>query len=137
MTNEFYYFGYGSNMDWARMKKRCPESVAIGVAKLPEHKVVERKFADIEPCKNSTVFGVLYKISEDDLTALDHYEGYPDGYDRKYIDVYYQDQKHKAIVYEMTESYREFNQDIPYSDEYKKLCYDAAAHWDLPINAYE
>jgi hypothetical protein len=32
-----YYFAYGSNMSPARLKKRAPSSLAIGIAQLAKH----------------------------------------------------------------------------------------------------
>ena len=48
MNNMFLYFAYGSNMNPARMAKRCPGAIALGGAVLLNHRLAERLYADID-----------------------------------------------------------------------------------------
>ena len=52
MNTMFLYFAYGSNMNPARMAKRCPGAIDLGGAVLRNHRVVERLYADIVMCGN-------------------------------------------------------------------------------------
>jgi hypothetical protein len=31
-----FYFAYGSNMDWAQMRGRCPSAKFVAIAELPQ-----------------------------------------------------------------------------------------------------
>ena len=85
-----YYFAYGSNLDVEQMKIRCPDSELVGESVLNGYKLAftaESKMwgggvADIVVNNGSEVWGVLYKISDNDLTNLDRYESVPDLYNR-------------------------------------------------------
>jgi hypothetical protein len=71
------YFAYGSNMDRDAMAARCPQSRAIGPARLPRHRflIIADGYASITRDPRRTVFGVLWDISLGDMKALDRYEG--------------------------------------------------------------
>jgi len=85
------YFAYGSNMNPDLMRKReisftmRKRAVLINY-RLEFNKVAtqnpEEGFANIVPDKNGITEGILYEISNSDLTKLDGYEGYPDHYKR-------------------------------------------------------
>lgn len=76
------YFAYGSNMDLEQMKRRCPDNFKLlGIAELEgwEFFINNRGKANIaidtvDP--NSTVYGLLYDVSENCLDSLDKEEGY-------------------------------------------------------------
>ncbi len=65
------------------MRLRCPDSRAIGKAKLMQHKFCFRYHADATACEGAVVEGVLWVISDNDLEQLDWIEGYPHYYERK------------------------------------------------------
>ena len=77
-------FAFGSNMDMGQMKSRCPSRFVLGRAYIDGYdiqfsslsKLWKGGTADIFEKKGSTVWGVLYNISLDDLTVLDQYEGH-------------------------------------------------------------
>lgn len=90
------YFAYGSNLDEAQMAARCQsaqrQSIAFlygyrfvfsGVSPLREHMGV----ASIRQAAGQTCAGLLWRISDADLTALDEREGYPVRYHRKIVTV--------------------------------------------------
>jgi gamma-glutamylcyclotransferase len=94
------YFAYGSNMDWERMKERCPTAKFVTTALLPEHKLAftrkatTGKFrghgvADVVKSSEDSVWGVVFQIDEIDLGRVHKYEGYnpnipdTDGYKRE------------------------------------------------------
>ena len=54
------YFAYGSNQNKRRAARRIPGAVDLGVAVLPNYRLTERLYADIDFCEGAEVFGVLY-----------------------------------------------------------------------------
>ena len=102
MNNMFLYFAYGSNMNPARMAKRCPGAIALGGAVLLNHRLAERLYADIDFVSGATVEGVLYLISEANLARLDSFEGYPKVYRRLWLEVEFDGGIYQAITYEMS-----------------------------------
>ena len=130
---KYLYFAYGSNLNVEQMKSRCPDSVGVSAGVLSGWKLVERTYADIEECPGECVNGALYEISENDLAALDHYEGY---YTRQEIMVSDNSGTYrKAWVYIMTEECGKRRDHGSYSDRYRKVCSDGAEYWGIP-NAF-
>lgn len=70
------YFAYGSNMDRAAMRQRCPASRPIGVAKLPRHRFLINAdgYATVARDPRRTVLGVVWDLALSDVPALDRYE---------------------------------------------------------------
>jgi gamma-glutamylcyclotransferase len=96
MTDEVYYFAYGSNMSLMRLKTRLPGAVPLGIATLTEHSLRFHKVGKDGSAKCDarhtgrgldTVSGVLYRISNDELVILDRIEGRGKGYDRRTLTV--------------------------------------------------
>ena len=79
-----HYFAYGSNLDDAQMRHRCPDHEVVGPAKLEGYRLLFQGNSDrwrgavatVSPAVDRVVWGVLFLLSEDDLRALDEYEGY-------------------------------------------------------------
>lgn len=77
------YFAFGSNLDAARMRRRCPDAVAIGTAELPRHRLAfvghSRSWrggvATVIRDREGTVRGRLYDVTLADLAKLDRLEG--------------------------------------------------------------
>ena len=77
------YFAYGSNMSLAQMRERCPEHERVGIALLPDHALCFPRSSPVRLCgvagieerSGSEVWGVVYRLNEKDLTALDRREG--------------------------------------------------------------
>ena len=129
------YFAYGSNLNVGQMKQRCPDSAGVSTAVLNGWKIAERTYADIEKCPGECVNGALYEISENDLAALDHYEGYPEYYTRKEVMVTDNFGRYrKALVYIMTEECKRRDHGS-YSERYRKICSDGAEFLGIP-NAF-
>ena len=71
------YFAYGSNMDVAAMAQRCPNSRALGLARLMRHRFYlmgRSGYASVRRDTRGTVHGVLFDLALCDLPALDRYE---------------------------------------------------------------
>ena len=90
-----YYFAYGSNMNFAQMRTRCPQSRFVRRATLRGYSFVYDGFsksrkgavANIIECEGGIVWGGVFEIDEDCLKKLDSCENYPNSYDRKHLDV--------------------------------------------------
>jgi len=103
------YGAYGSNMNLEQMSHRCPKSKVIGIGTLEDYKLTFRGgykgVANIEPCKERSVPIVLWEITEDCETALDLYEGYPNLYIKKEVEIKSRGKIKKAMVYIMVKEY--------------------------------
>lgn len=77
-----HYFAYGSNLDSAQMRKRCPEHEVVGPAKLEGYRLSFHWNSDrwggavatVSPSVDSVVWGVLFRLTDGDLKELDRYE---------------------------------------------------------------
>jgi len=102
------YFAYGSNMDLAQMSNRCERAATVSTAELPFHRFIinSRGVATIVPDQESTVRGLLWRITEEDERSLDHREGVVQGiYKKDFMDVIVPGGgKVKALVYVASDS---------------------------------
>lgn len=131
-----YYFAYGSNMNWPQMRRRCPSSRYVSIARLMNYqfgitrhsRLRDCGTANVCPVPGESVWGVLYDIGERDLVILDRFE---DGYRRETLPVFpaeKTDEPHDALVYVAAIEF-----DVPPPNaEYKRLMVDGARHWGLP-----
>lgn len=71
------YFAYGSNMDRAAMRARCPGSRMLGPARLARHRLVitPEGYASVMRDPRREVHGLLWDLDLADMPALDRYEG--------------------------------------------------------------
>jgi gamma-glutamylcyclotransferase (GGCT)/AIG2-like uncharacterized protein YtfP len=93
---QLLYFAYGSNMDAAQMRRRCPGAQLVGKASLRDHHLVfplpdetwGGGVASIAPRPNARVEGVLYRLTAEDFDALDDFEDVDRGdYARRLVSV--------------------------------------------------
>ena len=134
MNTMFLYFAYGSNMNPARMAKRCPGAIDLGGAVLRNHRVVERLYADIDFEEGADMQGVLYVITEEHLRRLDRFEGYPSVYRRIWVDVEFEDCIYQAVTYEMAWQTKVARDRIKYPEEYRLLCSNGARVHNIKNN---
>jgi phage replication-related protein YjqB (UPF0714/DUF867 family)/gamma-glutamylcyclotransferase (GGCT)/AIG2-like uncharacterized protein YtfP len=95
------YFAYGSNLCAQQMARRCPEASDPRPATLADHDwlINQRGVATVEPFPGSRVHGVLWRVSDRDLAALDSAEGVPVRYHRDRLTVHTTDGSAPAWVY--------------------------------------
>jgi len=101
------YFAYGSNLDEAQMRERCPGAAPLGVATLPNHELAFGGFshrwdgavASVRRARGRQVQGLLYRLPPEDLGALDRFEGHPFSYERTTRMVLTADGRRRALVY--------------------------------------
>jgi phage replication-related protein YjqB (UPF0714/DUF867 family) len=95
------YFAYGSNLCVQQMAARCPDAADPRPATLADHDwlINERGVATVEPFDGAEVHGVLWRLSDHDLTVLDSAEGVPVRYRRDRLVVHTADGPGPAWVY--------------------------------------
>jgi gamma-glutamylcyclotransferase (GGCT)/AIG2-like uncharacterized protein YtfP len=138
------YFAYGSNMDWAQMKGRCPSAAFVGVAQLPDHQLAfTRKslnrgcgVADAVLEAGCTVWGAVFEISALEVGALDTSEGYRPGRDRnsywrRACMVFLDGDGERPLTAYAYFAEREPNPPLP-NQAYKDFILSGARYWHLP-----
>lgn len=139
------YFAYGSNMDWAQMRDRCPSTKFVGRGRLPDHRLAftyrsSRRgcgVADILSEKGAQVWGAVYDVSDPDLENLDLHEGYQPGsgsgsYLRIEVNVELDvdpPETLKVLAYKVRSPETIH---VPPNENYKSLLVAGAKHWQLP-----
>jgi phage replication-related protein YjqB (UPF0714/DUF867 family)/gamma-glutamylcyclotransferase (GGCT)/AIG2-like uncharacterized protein YtfP len=95
------YFAYGSNLCVAQMARRCPDATNPRLATLAGHDwlINQRGVATVERFAGAHVHGVVWDLSDRDLTTLDRAEGAPVRYRRHRLTVYTPDGPSDAWVY--------------------------------------
>jgi len=103
-----FYFAYGSNMDPDQMVARCPSALLLGPALLRDWDIAFRYpstsfpgggAADIVPSPGLEVWGILWRVSQEDLLSLDQYEDAPEGYYRQEVRILFQGQQPAVTTY--------------------------------------
>ena len=107
MKNSYeFYFAYGSNLLKKQIKRRCPSSITLCKASKENARLcfpVRSKMrenmgvASIKFEKGSTVEGIIYQLTPEDLENLDKYEGNGKRYRRKKIFVRLNDRSKKLV----------------------------------------
>ena len=89
------YFAYGSNLDLAQMRRRCPHAAPLGKGVLTGYRLAfgghSRTWggpvATVVKEPDDWVEGVLYALPRAELVLLDRFEGHPFAYRRKLLRV--------------------------------------------------
>ena len=95
------YFAYGSNLCVEQMARRCPDATNPRPATLAAHDwlINQRGVATVERFAGTHVHGVVWDLSDRDLTTLDSAEGVPVRYRRNRLPVHTPDGPSDAWVY--------------------------------------
>lgn len=144
MMETVLYFAYGSNLDFAQMKQRCPSARFAGVAKLPGRRLAFTRWskgrngavADAVPDPAAEVWGVVYEITAEDLLALDGYEGSAPGgsrnaYLRERCTVWLNSEDQRPVEVEVYFAVPQENPGLP-SRDYRDQILRGARDWGLP-----
>lgn len=102
-----YYLAYGMNTNKRQMSYRCPRARSLGAVTLKGHKLAFKQFCDAVVDPKSTMDCVLWDITPECEQALDRLEGFPDFYRKKEVDVKFNGRPIKAMIYYMTDHYKE------------------------------
>lgn len=112
------YIAYGSNLNLARMARRCPNSKVIGIGELKDYQLTFRRVATIEPQQGAITPVGVWEITPADEKALDYYEGYPHLYRKENIKVVMHDGTElEAMVYIMNSG----EPQMPYNQYYRVI----------------
>ena len=87
-----YYIAYGSNLNVAQMRYRCPNARIIGTSWIDDYHLLYRgsksgAYLTIEPMKSARVPVAVWEVTEDDEARLDRYEGFPTFYYKKELEL--------------------------------------------------
>jgi gamma-glutamylcyclotransferase len=134
----FDYFAYASNMAPDVITRLCPRHSYLGVALLANHRLAftrrsvktQAGVADIVQAAGEMVWGVLYRIDDGELTAIDRKEGYDWAYTRVTLPVRLEDGPERTAVTYTVRS-KEPAQ-VPPSRPYLDLVITAAHERGLP-----
>jgi cation transport regulator ChaC len=134
----FDYFAYASNMAPEVITRLCPRHSYLGVAHLADHRLAFTRrsirtrtgVADIVRAAGEAVWGVLYRIDDNELAAIDRKEGHDWAYRRVVLPVRLEGgPEHAAVTY--TVRSKEPAQVAP-SRQYLDLVIAAARERGLP-----
>lgn len=100
------YAAYGSNLNHAQMRERCPDAKYLGASMLKNHNLIfcgqpDQSFATIESMTGKEVPIGLWEISARDEKSLDRYEGYPNFYHKTVLPSVLDGEELHAMVYIM------------------------------------
>ena len=87
-----FYIAYGSNLNVRQMKWRCPTARIMGTAVIKDYELLFKgsktgSYLTIEPKAGAEVPVAVWEVSEYDEKSLDRYEGYPNFYYKKEMNV--------------------------------------------------
>ncbi len=101
-------FAYGSNMCTQRIRSRVPSATPVANGYLGEHAFVFHKRsidgsakadAAFTGCPTDRVWGVVYRLHQEDKPILDGYEFLGVGYDEQQVDVVVESRTIRAWIY--------------------------------------
>lgn len=96
------YFAYGSNLNYAAMRRRCPAAVPLETLALGNSRLVFRGVADCIYEPGAECLGGLWRITPACERALDRYEGIGSGFYRKeYVPITGIDGEETVMLYAM------------------------------------
>lgn len=130
MTGPLRYFAYGSNLDAAQMRSRCPGAMPVSAARLDgwQFRIGHRGYATIQPAADGVVWGGLWDVTDDHLASLDRHEGVAAGiYRRERLTVSVGTANVDAVVY-----IEEHVEDGPPKPGYLDRILRGAAEFGLP-----
>lgn len=133
------YFAYGTNMALGVITRLCPQHRYLGVARLADHRLAFTRrsvktgtgVADIVRELGQTVWGVLYKVGDDELAAIDRKEGLGWAYTRVILPVHLVEGDRQCAAIAYTVASKE-PREIPPSRQYLRQMIVAARERGLP-----
>jgi len=128
----YYVLGYGALTDPITMLERCPSAVYSGIGTLDDYELYIDRCSSVRPATGAVTKGVVWKISNKDMTALDGYEGYPYLYERKEVDISIDNRLVKVWVYYYAIDFKDAAQ--PAADNYYKTCKQGYQVFGLPFD---
>lgn len=100
MAEKKLYLAYGSNLDTAQMKRRCPGARAVGETDISGKLVFRGSrsgyYLTVIPAETGEVPVAVWQVTPDDEARLDMYEGCPAFYRKVTIPVEYWDFRNRS-----------------------------------------
>lgn len=105
--SDLLYLAYGSNLHPLRLQERVPSAGLMDVVRLSGQRLMFHKISPdgsskcdlVESGRRHMAFGALYRMSPEDLPALDAVEGRGSGYDRTLIELPFRGRWLRAFTY--------------------------------------
>ena len=147
-----YYLAYGSNLNVAQMRWRCPDARALGTATIEDYRLLFKgsktgSYLTIEAKEGAQVPVAVWEVSDEDEKRLDRYEGFPTFYYKKELEITFtgiktgKKRKRKCFVYIMhedrtigipsrsyvetcIEGYRDFGFNLKYLKDAYEACWE-------------
>ena len=147
-----YYLAYGSNLNVAQMRWRCPDARALGTATIEDYRLLFKgsktgSYLTIEAQEGALVPVAVWEVSEEDEKRLDRYEGFPTFYYKKELELTFtgiktgKKRKRKCFAYIMhedrpigipsrsyvetcIEGYRDFGFNLKYLKDAYEACWE-------------
>ena len=147
-----YYLAYGSNLNVAQMRWRCPDARALGTATIEDYRLLFKgsktgSYLTIEAQEGAQVPVAVWEVSDEDEKRLDRYEGFPTFYYKKELELTFigiktgKKRKRKCFVYIMhedrpigipsrsyvetcIEGYRDFGFNLKYLKDAYEACWE-------------
>lgn len=124
MNNDRLYIAYGSNLNLAQMKHRCPTAEVVDTAELKNWRLWFRggahsAVATIERERGFSVPVLVWRIQPRDELALDRYEGWPFLYRKETLRVTVNGKRVYAMVYIMNEAGHHYG--VPSADYFNTI----------------
>ncbi|HEL0778946.1 TPA: gamma-glutamylcyclotransferase [Streptococcus equi subsp. zooepidemicus] len=147
-----YYVAYGSNLNVAQMRWRCPDARALGTATIEDYRLLFKgsktgSYLTIEAQEGAQVPVAVWEVSDEDEKRLDRYEGFPTFYYKKELELTFigiktgKKRKRKCFVYIMhedrpigvpsrsyvetcIEGYRDFGFNLKYLKDAYEACWE-------------
>lgn len=127
------YFGYGSNLHIAQMKRRCPDSVPMVPATLPEKVLSFSNVLTIEDSAEHATVGAIYEVSPADERKLDRYEGFPRTYSKRYTFMTLNGERREVFYYVLNAPYKLYTPTV----RYYSIVEDGYLDWGLDLKHLE
>jgi hypothetical protein len=100
--SEMLYFAYGSNLNHASMRRRCPAARPVAPLVLPHAVLRFRHVADVASHEAAKCPGGLWRITTACEAALDVYEGVASGlYEKRYLLLRVDGAEEECLYYKM------------------------------------
>jgi gamma-glutamylcyclotransferase (GGCT)/AIG2-like uncharacterized protein YtfP len=96
-----YYLAYGMNTNLQSMQERCPAAQSLGKVMLVGHTLEFKFHADARVSDNQVMECALWQISDKCEQSLDALEGYPHYYQKKSVQVQYNNRTIDCMIYYM------------------------------------
>lgn len=96
-----FYLAYGMNTNIEGMSQRCPAAVSCGKVMLKDHVLRFKYHADAEYSPGDEMECAIWIITDKCEAGLDALEGYPDYYNKKFVQVEHNGKTVDAMIYYM------------------------------------